>query len=284
MEQAEAFEHHRAHLRGVAYRMLGSLSEAEDAVQETWMRLARTDTSQVENLGGWLTTVLTRICLNQLRSRTARREEPLDPAHVPDPMVTVGPEHEAVLADTVGLAMLTVLETLPPAERVAFVLHDMFGIPFDEIAAILDRSLAATRQLASRGRRRVRDSVLPARRASDAGEQRRLVDAFFAAARAGDIDRLVAVLDPDVVLRADAGASELTAMVTGAEEVAGRALMFASADRDVVAADVNGAPGVVIRSGDRVVSVMAFAVVDGRIVAIHALADPERLARLPMAG
>jgi RNA polymerase sigma factor (sigma-70 family) len=279
MDRTEIFEGHRAHLRGVAYRMLGSVPEAEDAVQETWLRLDRTDTSDVENIGGWLTTVLTRICLNVLRGRDRRREDPSDLVHVPDPVVTIGPEQEAVMADAIGLAMLVVLETLPPAERVAFVLHDTFGLPFEEIATILDRTPAATRQLASRARRRVRQGQVPAGD-SDAAEQRRLVDAFFAAARAGDIDGLIAVLDPEVVLRADAGASPVSAVVRGARAVAGRATMFASDERLLVAADVNGTPGVVVRSGNRIVAVMEFTVVDGRIAAIHALADLDRLARL----
>jgi RNA polymerase sigma factor (sigma-70 family) len=281
MDRTEIFEAHRVHLRGVAYRMLGSIPEAEDAVQETWLRLDRTDTSDVENLGGWLTTVLTRICLNVLRRRAARREDPLDLAHVPDPVVTVGPEHEAVLADAVGLAMLVVLDTLPPAERVAFVLHDTFGLPFDQVAAILDRTPAATRQLASRARRRLRHGEVPPAD-GDAAEQRRLVDAFFAAARAGDVDGLLAVLDPSVVLRADAGASPVSAVVRGARAVAGRATMFASDSRLLVAVLVNGTPGVVVRSGDRVAAVMEFTIADGRIAAIHALADPDRLARLPI--
>lgn len=282
MDQTEAFELHRAHLRGVAYRMLGSLPEADDAVQDTWIRLARTDTRDVENIGGWLTTVLTRICLNILRARGTRREDPLDRVHVPDPVVTIGPEHEAELADAVGLAMLVVLESLPPAERVAFVLHDTFGLPFDEIASILDRTPAATRQLASRGRRRVRQGEVPPASATDAAEQRRLVDAFFAAARAGDIDALVAVLDPEVVLRADAGSSPLSAEIRGAQAVAGRAAMFAGGGGTLIAATVNGTPGVVVRLGDAVVSVMEFTVIDGRIAAIHALADRQRLAMLPI--
>lgn len=282
MDQTEAFEQHRAHLRGVAYRMLGSLPEADDAVQETWIRLARTDTRDVENIGGWLTTVLTRICLNVLRARGTRREDPLDRVHVPDPVVTIGPEHEAELADAVGLAMLVVLETLPPAERVAFVLHDTFGLPFDEIASILDRTPAATRQLASRGRRRVRQGEVPPASGTDAAEQRRLVDAFFAAARAGDIDALVAVLDPEVVLRADAGPSPRSAEIRGAQAVAARAAMFAGGGGMLIAATVNGTPGVVVRVGEAVVSVMEFTVIDGRIAAIHALADRERLATLPI--
>jgi RNA polymerase sigma-70 factor (ECF subfamily) len=281
MDQTETFEQHRAHLRGIAYRMLGSLPDADDALQETWLRLARTNTSDVENIGGWLTTVLTRICLNVLRGRATRREDPLDMVHVPDPVVTLEPEHEAMLADAISLAMLVVLETLPPPERVAFVLHDSFGLPFDEIASILDRTPAATRQLASRGRRRVREGEVP-RANGDAAEQRRLVDAFFAAARAGDIDGLVAVLDPEVVLRADAGDSPHSVVIRGAHAVAGRATMFAASERTIVAADVNGTPGVVVNRGELVLSVMEFTVVDGRIAAIHALADPDRLARLPI--
>lgn len=278
MDDVERFEEHRARLRGVAYRMLGSLPEAEDAVQETWLRLARTDTDQIDNLGGWLTTVVTRVCLNVLRSRAARKEEPLDLVHVPDPVVSVGPEHEAELADAVGLAMLVVLETLPPAERVAFVLHDMFGVPFEEIAEVLDRTPAAARQLASRARRRARGHVPVGD--VDAAEGRRVVDAFFAAARAGDVDALVAVLDPDVVLRADAGTSPASAVVRGAEAVAARAMMFSDPARVLVPAVVNGGPGVVVTEDGRVFSVMAFTVVDGRVAAIHALADRERLERL----
>src|SRR5205085_1122623 len=226
---AERFEEHRAHLRAVAYRMLGSLGEADDAVQETWLRLSRSDTSSVENLGAWLTTVVARVCLNMLRSRASRREESLD-VHVPEPIVSradgIDPEHEALLADSVGLALLVVLEMLAPAERLAFVLHDMFAMPFDEIAPIVGRSPTAARQLASRARRRVQAAPVPE---TDLSRQREVVDAFFAAARGGDFDALVAVLDPDVVLRADAGVAGLggSAVVRGASAVAARAITFA---------------------------------------------------------
>ena len=220
---AAQFEEHRAHLRAVAYRMLGSLSEAEDAVQEAWLRLARNDAEAVENLGGWLTTVTARVCLNMLRSRASRREEPLD-VHIPDPVVSsasgLDPEHEALLADSVGLALLTVLELLPPAERLAFVLHDMFAVPFDEIAPIVGRTPAAARQLASRGRRRVQAS--PTAPDPDLARQREVVDAFFAASRAGDFERLVAVLDPDVVSRSDAGALRPRRLDHGAGSGGGR--------------------------------------------------------------
>ena len=209
----DAFESHRGHLRAVAYRMLGSVSEADDAVQEAWVRMNRSDTSAVENLGGWLTTVVARVCLNMLRSRTARREDPLD-WHVPDPIVSpierTDPEQQALLADSVGLALLVVLETLPPAERLAFVLHDMFAVPFDDIAPIVGRSATAARQLASRARRRVQGAA-PAPDA-DVARQRKVVDAFFAAARGGDFEALVAVLDPDAVLRSDAGPSAIYAL------------------------------------------------------------------------
>src|ERR687893_426815 len=220
---ARQFEDHRPHLRAVAYRMLGSLSEADDAVQDAWLRLSRTDTSEVENLGGWLTTVVARVSLNMLRSRRTRREEPLD-VRVPEPIVDradgVDPEHEALLADSVGLALLVVLETRSPAERLAFVLHDMFAVPFDEIAAIVDRSPEAARQLASRARRRVQGAATESD--ADVAAQREVVDAFFAAARDGDFEALVAVLDPDVVLRADLGAAG-SQEVRGAEVVAGQA-------------------------------------------------------------
>ena len=203
---AEQFEQHRTHLRAVAYRMLGSITEADDAVQEAWLRLSRSDADTIENLGGWLTTVVSRVCLNVLRSRTTRREDPLDP-HVPDPIVTVegtlDPEEEAMLADAVGVALLVVLETLTPAERLAFVLHDTFAVPFDQVAAVLGRSPEATRQLASRARRRVRGATAPPD--ADVARQRAAVDAFFAAARAGDFEGLVALLDPDVVARSDGG-------------------------------------------------------------------------------
>ena len=282
---AQRFEEHRGHLRAVAYRMLGSLTEADDALQEAWLRGSRADTAGVENLGGWLTTVVGRVCLNMLRSRRARREESLD-SHVPDPIVGhesgLDPEREAVLADSVGLAMLVVLETLAPAERVAFVLHDMFGVSFDEIASILDRSSTATRQLASRARRRVQGTArVPD---MDISGQRPVVDAFFAAARRGDFEALIAVLDPDVVLRSDGGALRpaATAVVRGAQAVARQAAMFARPSTPVNVAVVNGAAGVVIGPVAQPLSVMSFIVRGGHIVEINSLADPERLDRLDL--
>ena len=283
---AERFEEHRAHLRAVAFRMLGSLSEADDAVQEAWLRTSRADAGEVENFGGWLTTITARVCLNMLRSRAARREEPLD-VRVPDPIVSrpdgIDPEHEAVLADSVGLALLVVLETLAPAERLAFVLHDMFGVPFDEIAAIAGRTPAAARQLASRGRRRVQGAATTPD--ADLAGQRRVVDAFFAAARGGDFEALVAVLDPDVVVRSDGGVLRpaVSHVVRGAAAVAGQALTFAQLSPFVRPALVNGVAGVVVAPHGRPVSVMAFTVRSGRIVAIDALTDPERLRRLDLA-
>jgi RNA polymerase sigma factor (sigma-70 family) len=278
----ERFEEHRGHLRAVGYRMLGSLSEADDAVQETWLRLARTDTSDVQNLGGWLTTVMARVCLNVLRSRRTRKEEPL-PVHIPDPIVDrddrVDPEHQALLADAVGLALLVVLDTLPPAERLAFVLHDMFAVPFDEIAPIVDRSPDATRQLASRARRRVQSAPAPD---TDVARQRAVVDAFLAASRDGDFEALLAVLDPDVVLRADTGAGVVP--LVGAAAVAGQALTYrrlATGRRTVL---VNGTVGVLTAPEGRPMSVMAFTISDGRIVAIDILADPVRIAALDLSA
>ncbi|MCO8307579.1 RNA polymerase sigma factor SigJ [Streptomyces hygroscopicus] len=281
---AEGFEAHRGHLRAVAYRMLGSLSEADDAVQEAWLRLSRSDTGAVENLGGWLTTVVGRVCLDMLRSRTARREEPLG-VRIPDPVVSgesgPGPEDQALLADSVGLALLVVLETLGPAERLAFVLHDLFGVPFDEIAPIVDRTPAAARQLASRARRRVRGAA-PAPD-PDLARQREVVDAFLAAARGGDMEGLIALLDPDVVLRADYGgapAAPAPREVRGAAAVANQALTFSRLSGSGLLtrpALVNGAVGLVSSREGRPFSVLAFTVVDGRIVAIDILADPERL-------
>jgi RNA polymerase sigma factor (sigma-70 family) len=283
---ARQFEEHRAHLRTVAYRMLGSLSEADDAVQEGWLRLSRSDTSDVENLRAWLTTVVARVCLNVLRSRRTRREEPLG-VHVPDPVVSPAdgtqPEHEALLADSVGLALLVVLETLAPAERLAFVLHDMFAVPFEEIAALVDRSPAATRQLASRARRRVQGQApVPD---PDLAGQRRVVDAFFAAARDGDFEALVAVLDPDVVLHSDGGElrRSATLVVHGAQEVASRALTFARLTPYVRPALVNGAAGVVVAPRGRPFSVMGFTVSGGRIVEIDSVSDPARLRELDLA-
>jgi RNA polymerase sigma factor (sigma-70 family) len=282
---AERFEEHRTHLRAVAYRMLGSVSEADDAVQEAWLRLSRSDSDEIENLGGWLTTVVGRVSLNMLRSRKTRREEPLD-VHVPEPILSredgIDPEHEALLADSVGLALLVVLETLTPAERLAFVLHDMFAVPFDEIAPMVGRSPAAARQLASRARRRVQSEAPPPD--PDLSHQREVVDAFFAAARGGDFDALVAVLDPDVVLRSDGGAARpsATAVVHGAQAVAERAFSFARLSPYVRPALVNGAAGVVVAPPGGVFSVLAFTVRDGKVVAIDALADPERLAELDL--
>jgi len=284
---AERFEEHRGHLRSVAYRMLGSLNDADDAVQEAWLRASRADTSEVENLGAWLTTVVSRICLNMLQSRKTRREEPLE-VHVPDPLVTrddgLGPEEEAVLADSVGLGLLVVLETLSPAERLAFVLHDVFNVSFDEIAAIAGRTPAATRQLASRARRRVQGSV-PAPDASLA-EQRRVVDAFFAAAREGDFEGLVAVLDPDIVLRADGGSKrpELTQIIRGAATVAAGAITYSRLSGSVRPVLVNGRPGVVAIIDGRVFSVMSFTVQGGKIVAMDALGDPDRLEKLDLSA
>ena len=280
---AERFEEHRPRLRAVAYRMLGSLTEAEDAVQEAWLRLSRTDAGEVENFGGWLTTVVARLSLNMLRSRRSRHEEPLGP-HVPDPIIDradgTDPEHEALLADAVGLALLVVLQTLSPAERLAYVLHDMFAVPFDEIAAIADRSPAATRQLASRARRRVRGGT-PAPDA-DLPAQWEVVDAFLAAARDGDFDALVAVLDPDVVLRADGGPAGPSREVRGAETVAGQALMWSGVDLRMQRALINGAAGLVAIRDGRPFSVSAVAVSSGRIVEIDILGDPERLAQLDL--
>jgi RNA polymerase sigma factor (sigma-70 family) len=280
---AEQFEDHRTHLRAVAYRMLGSVSEADDAVQEAWLRLSRADRSEIENLGGWLTTVVARVCLNMLRSRKSRREESLE-VHMPDPVVSGedggDPEYEALLADSVGLALLVVLDTLAPAERVAFVLHDMFGVPFDEIAALVDRSPTAARQLASRARRRVQGATPEPD--ADLTRQREVVDAFFAAARKGDFEALVAVLDPDVVLRSDGGVARpaASALVQGARAVAERALTFAHLSPFVRPALVNGVAGVVVAPQGRPFSVVSFTVVGGKIVAIDALADPARLRRL----
>ncbi|MFF5705982.1 sigma-70 family RNA polymerase sigma factor [Streptomyces sp. NPDC012794] len=284
---AERFEEHRGHLRAVSYRMLGSLGEADDAVQEAWLRLDRTDASEIENLGGWLTTVVSRICLNLLRSREQRREDPVErlEARVPDPLVSperrIDPEQEVLLADSVGLALMVVMESLAPAERLAFVLHDMFAVPFDEIAPLIEKSAAATRQLAGRARRKVRGQA-PAPDA-DLARQREAVDAFFAAARDGEFEALVAVLDPDVVLRSDAGAGgALSVVLRGARTVAGQAVAYGVLSPFVRPALINGAAGVVVVREDRALSVMAFTVVGGRIVAIDVLSDPERLERLDL--
>ncbi|MFD9094607.1 RNA polymerase sigma factor SigJ [Streptomyces collinus] len=285
---AGRFEEHRGQLRAVAYRMLGSLTEAEDAVQEAWLRLGRTEADGIRNLGAWLTTVVGRVCLDLLRSRVARREEPMADTFVPDPLVRplsrVDPEAEALEADSVGLALLVVLETLEPAERLAFVLHDMFAVPFDDIAEVVERTPAATRQLASRARRRVRGATPAAD--PDLGRQREVVDAWLAASRAGDFDALLAVLHPDAELRADAGAlvrgAAASKAVRGARTVAGQAAMFwryAVFARPVL---VNGTVGLVTAPEGKPVSVTAFTVADGRITGIYILADPDRLARLAL--
>jgi RNA polymerase sigma factor (sigma-70 family) len=279
---AGRFEEHRSHLRAVAYRMLGSLSEADDAVQEAWLRLSRSDAGAVENLGGWLTTVVARISLNMLRSRNTRREEPMS-LHVPDPIVDpadgTDPEHEALLADSVGLALLVVLEKLTPPERLAFVLHDMFAMPFDEIAPIVDRSPQATRQLASRARRRVRgERAIPD---ADLDHQREVVDAFLAAAREGDFHALVAVLDPDIVLRADLGGGVFQEL-RGAKAVASQAQAFSHVGLVVHRALVNGAVGFVAMRDGQPFSVAGVTVRDGKIVEMDFLADPDRLAGLAL--
>jgi len=281
---AARFEATRPHLRAVAYRMLGSLSEADDAVQESWLHASRAGTSGVENLAGWLTTIVARVCLNMLRTRRSRREEPLT-VHLPDPVIShpgaaADPELEALLTDSVGLALLVVLDTLTPAERLAFVLHDMFAVPFNEIAAIAGRTPAAVRKLASRARRRVRSAA--AVPDADLTRQREVVGAFLAAAREGDLDALVAVLDPEVVLRADwgAGAQE----IRGARGVAEGALAFAWRAEFARPALVNGAAGLVVAQGDRPYAVMAFTVSSGRIAEIDILADVTRLRRLDLAA
>ena len=278
---AREFEDHRPQLRAVAYRMLGSLSEADDAVQDAWVRLSRADTSDVENLRGWLTTVVARVALNMLRSRRTRREQPLD-VRVPDPIIDpadgTDPEHEALLADSVGLALLVVLETLTPAERLAFVLHDMFAVPFEEIAPIVERSPEATRQLASRARRRVRGAApVPD---ADLTAQWEVVEAFLAAAREGDFDALVAVLDPDVVLRADGGRTGLSEHLQGAETVAGQALLWSRVDLTTRRVLINGAAGVVAFLHGQPFSVAAVTIRNGKIVEIDFLTDPERIAQL----
>ncbi|MEW2501095.1 sigma-70 family RNA polymerase sigma factor [Amycolatopsis sp. CA-161197] len=275
----DQFEAHRDHLRGVAYRMLGSVTEAEDAVQEAWLRLSRADPDGVVNLGGWLTTVVSRVCLDVLRSRKSRREEPLE-THVPDTIVAAAdpdPAEQAVLADSVGLALLVVLETLSPAERLAFVLHDLFGVPFAEIAPIVGRTPATAAQLASRARRRVRGAALPD---ADVAAQREVIDAFLAASRSGDFDALLAVLDPDVVLRADAGVAGGSRLVRGAAAVAGQAVLFEQLGAESRPVLVNGAAGIVALLDGKPMSVFCPTVRAGRIVEINILADPERLAQL----
>jgi RNA polymerase sigma factor (sigma-70 family) len=279
---AEQFQQHRPQLRAVAYRMLGSTGEADDAVQEAWIRLSRSDAAQIDNLEAWLVTTVGRVALNLLRSRRTRREEPLD-AHLPDPIVDradgIDPEHEALLADSVGLALLVVLETLTPAERLAYVLHDMFSVPFDEIGAILDRSPDSVRQLASRGRRRVRgaDTTPDA----DAVAQREVVDAFLAAARDGDFDALVAVLDPDIVRRADTGSGTILE-VRGARSVASRAMAASRLGLVVRHALVNGTAGWVAELDGEVYAIAGLTLRNGRITTMDILLDPARLARLDL--
>ena len=283
---AQQFEEHRTHLRAVAYRMLGSLSEADDALQEAWLRLSRSDSSGIQNPGGWLTTVVGRVCLDMLRSRRSRREGPLG-VHVPEPIVSRAeggdPEREALLADSVGLALLVVLETLTPAERLAFVLHDMFALPFEEIAPIVGRSPTAARQLASRARRRVQGAATVPD--TDLARQREVVDAFLAASRDGDFEALVAVLDPDVVLRIDGGVvrAGLSREVRGAPAVAEQTLTFSRLSPFVRPALVNGVAGVVVAPRGRPFAVMGFTIRGGKIVEIDVLADPERLSRLDLA-
>jgi RNA polymerase sigma-70 factor (ECF subfamily) len=284
---AERFEEHRSRLRSVAYRMLGSLSEADDAVQDAWERVNRAGADDVENLGGWLTTIVARVCLNMLRSRNTRREDSLDVV-LPDPIVgregALHPDEEALLADSVGLALQVVIETLSPPERLAFVLHDMFDLPFEEIGAIVGRTPQAARQLASRARRRIKGAEIAAPE-RDLARQRAVVNAFFAAARSGDFDALVAVLHPDVVLRADfsPGRPSRSAVFRGAGAVAAQARMGARAAAELHPALVNGAAGVVVTLRGRPFAVMAFTVANGKIVEIDAIGDPERVERVAAA-
>jgi len=289
---ALVFERQRPHLRAVAYRMLGSLTEAEDAVQDTWVRLSRSGAADVENLGGWLTTIVARVCLNMLRSRNHRREEPLA-VHLPDPVISteaeIQPEEQALLADSVGLALLVVLDTLTPDERLAFVLHDMFELPFKDIARVVGRTPAAAKQLASRARRRVKDAEIPAD--PDLARQREVVDAFFAAARRGDFDSLVAVLHPDVLLRVDGGAEypEASMLIRGSAAVARQAAMGLRhlLGRPTVGLRqvlVNGSAGVVVALDGRPITVMSFIVAEGRIAQIAGIADPGRVRRIAAAA
>jgi RNA polymerase sigma-70 factor (ECF subfamily) len=282
---AERFEAHRSHLRAVAYRMLGSTSEADDALQETWIRLSRSGDAHIDDLRAWLTTVVGRVCLNMLRSRTTRREADLD-THIPDlllsPQHGIDPEQEALLSDSVGVAMAVVLDSLAPAERVAFVLHDAFAVPFEEIAPIVDRTPATSRQLASRARRRVQAAPKP-----DVGleEQWAVAQAFLAAARGGDFERLLAVLDPDVVVRSDGGAARpaLVSLTRGARNVGAQAMSFRRFAETATPVLVNGTPGGVAWLSDgRPFAILAFIVAGGRIVEIDVLADPDRLARLDL--
>ena len=282
----ERFEQQRARLRAVAYRMLGSPSEADDAVQEAWLRLNRTDASTIDNLDGWLTTVLARVCLNMLRSRKSRAEQPLDNVHMPEPVVSAedetNPEQQTLLADSVGLALLVVLDTLNPAERLAFVLHDLFGVPFDEVAPMIDKSAEATRQLVSRARGKVRGQAPTPD--TDLARQREVVDAFFAAAHDGDFERLVDIMHPDIVLRSDGGARRPSAsmVIRGARAVAHSTRTYGKLAPFAQPALINGTAGVVVAPQGKPFSVMGFTIVDGKIAAIDVLADPERLAQLDL--
>ncbi|MFD3938615.1 sigma-70 family RNA polymerase sigma factor [Streptomyces sp. NPDC058611] len=286
---AERFEEHRSHLRAVAYRMLGSLAEAEDAVQEAWLRFDRSDTDDVENLGGWLTTVVARVCLNVLRARSSRREDPLDAfttESAAGPEARVDPEHEALLADAVGLALLVVLDTLTPSERVAFVLHDLFAVPFDDIAPMIEKTPAATRQLAGRARRRVRGRTRDADGdGGDRARQRLVVDAFLAATRGGDFDALLSLLHPGVVLRADraVGPTPEPLLVTGAETVARGAMAAMRRARTTGPALVDGSAGLVMAPLGKLFLVLRFALADGRITEIDLVAEPDRLSALEIA-
>lgn len=292
---AERFEAQRGHLRAVAYRMLGSVAEADDAVQEAWFRLTRSDVDEVRDLGAWLTTVVARLCLDQLRVRTARREDELD-AGVPDPIITsidaVDPEHSALMADSVGLAILVVLDRLAPAERLAFVLHDVFGLPFQEIAPIVERSVVATRKLASRARQRVRgvdpDAAAVAPGGASIDHQRAVIAAFLAASRSGDLEGLVRILDPDAVVRADAGLGGSTAgtsrVIRGAHAVAQSALAFRRLASGAREALINGTPGFVVFDGDQPYSILGFTLRDGRIAELDILLDPTRLAALDLSA
>ncbi|MGP8209815.1 MAG: sigma-70 family RNA polymerase sigma factor [Acidimicrobiales bacterium] len=284
---SERFEVHRGHLRAVAYRMLGSLTEADDAVQDAWLRASRAGPDEVENLRGWLTTIVARVCLNMLRARKVRREQPVD-SHVPDPVVTfesggLQPEEQALLADSIGWALLVVLDTLAPAERLAFVLHDLFDLPFEDIAPVVERTPTAARQLASRARRRVRGAA-PDAPETDLGLQRALVDAFFAAARDGDLDALVGLLDPDVVLRIDGGAGLPAAsrLLRGPEAVtrqAGRGLrsLLVRPGMRLRPALVSGAAGVVVTADGEPITVIGFTIAGGKILEIDAISDPQRV-------
>jgi RNA polymerase sigma-70 factor (ECF subfamily) len=285
---AQSFERHRTHLRAVAYRMLGSVADADEAVQEAWLRLSRAGTDGVENLGGWLTTIVARLCLNVLKARKARREH-ASGLRMPEPVVTrddgTDPEQAVHLADSVGLALLVVLDTLAPAERLAFVLHDIFDLPFEEIAPMVQRSSTAARQLASRARRKVQGAALPAVD-PNLGRQRKVVDAFFAAARAGDFDALVGVLDPDVVVRSDGDPAQPEAFLVvrpGAKTAARMAIAFARQPASVVPVLVNGAAGALIVADGRPIRLMGFTICRGKIVAIDRISNPERLSKLNVA-